>query len=86
MSHRISVIRLRAMADYREGMAPSRSMSSSASTNVADHGHPHRWPHTTIQDQIRRCEIEQIMETDPRRYWSDGELQAELFHLLERAP
>jgi hypothetical protein len=86
MSHRISVIRLRAMAAYREETGPSHSMTSSASNNIAEHGRPHRLPHTTIQDQVRRREIEQIMETDPRRYWSDGELQAELFHLLERAP
>jgi hypothetical protein len=75
------------MAAYRDPdeMAPSRSMTSSAITNIGEHGHPHRRPHTAMEDQVRRCEIEQIMQTDPRRYWSNAELQRELFSLLEGA-
>jgi len=85
MSHRMSVIRLRTMAAYRDRdeMAPSHSITSSASTNIVEHEHPRPRQHA-MQDQVRRCEIEQIMQTDPRRYWSNAALQQELFDLLER--
>jgi hypothetical protein len=76
------------MAAYRDHdeIAPSHSMISSATSNVAEDGRLRRSPHSAIQDQVRRCEIEQIMQTDPRRYWSDARLQQELFSLIERAP
>ena len=50
---------------------------------IGEHRPSLRTACSATQGQVRRREIEHIMQTDPQRYWRDPELQGELFRLLD---